>query len=395
VSNPSEGPQDVQPPPAQEKNLDQQVQPEGQAVAQKPPDGADESAGSTMTTGADATADADEGATPSASADPAAAADTTADGGATPTAGAGPTAGPAASTEGDPTVDTGRTAASGSTAPSAPPSTTDADPIADAIDKLRAEIQGARDKKVSAESAFTDVEGRLKTLETVHKDADATVAAYTSAYDALAADDIAYTEYLEREEDSLATSLGDAKVDKVKQLVRESQERGDRLEREVTTATERLTAAEKARDRRKSEAKAAADLLTAWRKLGATLSAQHTELKKMRDDVTKARQAGQYGLALHLLRRAKRRRKQLVKAGPTLTPPAEVRGALVKAVAAVGDAEKALADAERTVAARKERLAIATKKRDEHRLTAEATLREDLVKVTTGDAVTTGGTDNA
>ncbi|MGY1701264.1 hypothetical protein [Geodermatophilus sp. SYSU D00766] len=374
MSDPSAAPGDVPPPTAQEKDIDQQVQPQGQAVGQHAPDAGD-------ATGVETSAGAESAAAGSGS-------------GAAAAAAAGPAAGSSTA---------GAGAGTGTYSTGSPP-VPDADPFTRAKDELRAKresaqkrVEGADKEKQESDIELSDADNRFSAIEAAEKDVEANVTAYKSAYAGLEAEDDAYTEYLEREEDSLTQSLGTPRVARVNELVTASKETGKKLESDAETLREELAAAERdlAKLKADSDVKKRSDVLSGWKRLTATLVSQHAELKKLRDEVTKERQAGHYGLALYLLGCAKDKREEFADTGPHLTQPANVPNELLKAINALADAENALARAEAKVTALKKKLETATKKRDQHRAKAETTLREELLKVGSGDAATTGGTDNA
>lgn len=347
MSEPSADADDVEPVPAQAQDLDQQLQPQGQAVGE---------AGGSPPTEEEVPVERTEEAVEA------------------PTGASG---GGAHQTDDDST-------GSGST--SSGPS---GDTIAEELARLESDAATARAEKAEADAALADLENRLATLRVVQKDAETATAAYTAAYERLGREDQAYEEYLQCQEEALRRQLGEDGVRVVEALVSARSDRADELDETATDAATTLRSAEAERDRLKDEVKERADAMAGWKKLTAAVTAQHTELTTRREEITKARQAGEYALAYWLLGRARERRESFTS-GPRLIDPGDLVDELLGAVEALADAQKDLADAERAATAAKADLAAATKARDKHRADSEAQLRESLrtaaTHATTGES---------
>ncbi|WP_454778196.1 hypothetical protein [Georgenia muralis] len=341
MSEPSADAGDAEAVPAQQKDLDQQLQPQGQAVG--------EAGGSPPT---------EEEAPPTEQTEEVVEAATDTDSGA-------------------PGTDDDSTGSD----------STDDDTIAEKLAQLETDATAARTKKDQADVALADLENRLTTLRAVQKDAETAATAYTAAYDALAREDTAYGEYLQSQEQGLRRQLGEAGVAEVEALDTARKDRANQLETELKTAAEKLTSAESTREEQRLAVKEKGDALAGWKKLTATVTAQHTELKTRREEIAKARQAGEYALAYWLLDQARARRESFDD-GPRLIDPDDLQHKLLDAVTALADAQKALADAETAATTAKADLAAATKARDKHRAESEAQLRESLR--TAGTHATTG-----
>jgi chromosome segregation ATPase len=341
VSEPSADADDVEPVPAQEQDLDQQLQPQGQAVGEA--------------------------------------------GGSPPTEDAVPTEQPEEAVEA-PTGDAG-SGATGTDSGSTGSDSSDDDSIAEELARLEADAETARAEKAEADAALADLENRLATLRAVQKDAATATSAYTAAYERLGREDQAFEEYHQFQEEGLRRQLGEDGVAEVEELVQARKDRADELDQAADDAATTLRDAEAERDRLKDEVKELADALAGWKKLTATVTAQHAELTTRREEITKARQAGEYALAYWLLGRARARRESFDD-GPRLIDPDDLEDELLGAVEALADAQKDLADAERAATTAKADLAAATKARDKHRAESEAQLRESLR--TAGTHATTG-----
>ncbi|WP_341358352.1 hypothetical protein V5H98_11190 [Georgenia sp. M64] len=352
MSEPSADAGDAEAVPAQQKDLDNQLQPQGQAVG--------EAGGSPPT---------EEEALPTEQTEEVVEAPV------------GDTASGAPSTGDDSTG--GGSTGGGST----DSGSSDDDTIAEKLAQLETEATAARTKKNQADVALADLENRLTTLRAVQKDAETAATAYTAAYDALAREDTAYGEYLQSQEEGLRRQLGEDGVAGVEAVVKARSDRTKKLDRKARKAARTLASAESRRDRLKDRVKKRSDALAGWKKLTATVTAQHTELKTRREEIAKARQAGEYALAYWLLGSAAARRKSFGE-GPRLIPPKDLEHKLLDAVTALADAQRALADAETAATTAKADLAAATKARDKHRAESEAQLRESLR--TAGTHATTG-----
>lgn len=358
MSEPSADAGDAEAVPAQEKDLDQQLQRQGQAVGSggSPPEGAAEEVEVT-------TQEAEWGEVPTEQTEEAADV-------------------PAPS--GDAVPGTSGTGTDGGSTGSG---VADDGSINEELARLESDAATARAEKVQADAALADLENRLATLRSVQQDADAATTAYAAGYERLSREDEAYEEYLEFQDESLRERLGEDGVAEVEALVTAWSDRADDLDTAVTTAARTLADAESERDRLKGEVKECSDDLAGWKKLTATVTAQHTDLKTRREEITKARQAGEYALAFWLLGQARTRRESFDD-GPRLIDPDDLEEELLDAVDELAKAQKELAAAELAATLAKADLAAATKARDKHRAESEAQLRESLR--TAGTHATTG-----
>jgi hypothetical protein len=250
--------------------------------------------------------------------------------------------------------------------------------IQEELRKLRDETSQAIKNKVEAEGTFADRENRLKVLEGVERDFPAAKKAYDDAYAQLRRDERDIVDYLECEKKSLVALLGRAGVKHVRRRVRKFLANKRKLEKAVDSAKK---AANEPSDPNAEVTKFTLEL-AAWKKVAATIAAQHAEIRALREDITKARQAGHYGLALFLLWKARWRRAEFVRGcGPELVDPATLHEELHGAGERLAAAQQRLAKAQRDAAASKEALAAAIKNLEEHQKTAEATLQEALKEI--------------
>lgn len=259
--------------------------------------------------------------------------------------------------------------------------------IQEELGKLRDETTQAIKDKVTAEGIFADRENRLKVLEGVEREFPAVKKAYDDAYAQLRRDERDLVDYLECERKSLVTLLKCEGVQRVRQQVTDYLANKNKLEKAVESAKE---AANEPPDPNAEVTKYTLDL-AAWKKIAGTITAQHTEIRKLREDITKARQAGHYGLALFLLWKARWRRNEFSKGcGPKLVDPSTLHQELHGAGERLAAAQQRLAKAQRDAAANQEALAAAIKSLEEHHKTAEATLHEALKEIEGADRARLG-----
>lgn len=252
------------------------------------------------------------------------------------------------------------------------------------LEDLRKARERARRDRESAEGAYVSTEGRLAVLDGVERDYPTTKKTYDDAYPQLRRDHDNFTDYLDCEESNLKTRLGSAAVTEVDRLVDDRDEKSRQLERafaeatkDVQQTTAPLEAFNEAIKKRTAE-------LNAWKNLTATVTAQHAELKKFREDINKARDGGDYALAYGLLVMAKSKRKEHTH-GPRLVKPSEVHQEFHLAGEKLVKAQRKLATAQRDLETRKAVLAAVTKDLEEHRKTSEARLRVELVEIKPAD----------
>jgi hypothetical protein len=251
--------------------------------------------------------------------------------------------------------------------------------IEEKLEKLRTERDEARQTSGDAEGDFTDTESRLSILEGVERDYPNTKKAYDAAYPQLLRESNNVTDYLDSEKSKLRTRLGDKTAKRVDDRVTAFHDKTEALKVAVTKA-------QQPRDSVPIEVhqKAVKDCtgeLNAWKNLTATVTAQLGELKKLRDDITKARQEGHYGLAYGLVLMAKKK-QEIHKKGPGLVKPTDLHKKFHLAGEKLAKAQKDLATAERDLESDKATLAAAVKALEDHQKSAEAKLRVDLVDFT-------------
>jgi hypothetical protein len=259
--------------------------------------------------------------------------------------------------------------------------------IQEELGKLREATSQAIKDKVTAEGAFADRENRLKVLEGVEREFPAVKKAYDDAYAQLRRDERDLVDYLECERKSLVALLKYPGVCQVRQRVMEYLATRRKLEHAVECAKE---AAQEPPDPNAEVTRYTADL-AAWKKIAGTIASQHAEIRKLRDDITKARQAGHYGLALFLLWKARWRRNEFARGcGPRLVDPSTLHQELHGAGERLAAAQHRLAVAQREASANRDALAAAIKNLDEHQRTAEATLQEALKEIEGADRARLG-----
>ena len=189
MSEPSAGAGDVTASPAEQQTVEQQLQPEGQAVAQRP---------------AGEARPPEEQAVESDPSSPA----------------AGPEPGPG----GPP-----------------PPTPTPKDPVQEQIERLESQYQGKRTAKDSADSEFADNEGRLKALRKLQADIDKVVQTYKAARDQLSIDQRDYDDYQDSEKKSLEAQLQPETVDKIKKATEDKKDRDNALAKARDESKSKLT----------------------------------------------------------------------------------------------------------------------------------------------------------
>jgi hypothetical protein len=216
----------------------------------------------------------------------------------------------------------------------------------------------------------------------VERDFPSAKKAYDDAYPQLRRDERDLLDYIKCEKKSLAALLGPTGVDKVRSRVEDFLTNRRRLEEAVESAKQ---AAKESPDPNAEVTKYSLDL-AAWKKIAGTLAAQHAEIRKLREETIKARQSGQYGLALWLLWKAELRRREFaLGCGPKLVEPATLHQELHGAGERLAAAQQRLAEAQREAAANKAALAAAINNLDVYQGTAEATLQETLKEIEGAD----------
>jgi chromosome segregation ATPase len=255
--------------------------------------------------------------------------------------------------------------------------------IQEELEDLRKARERARRDRESAEGVYVNTEARLAVLDGVERDYPTTKKTYDDAYPQLRRDHDNLTDYLDCEESNLKTRLGAAAA-QVDRLVEDRDKKSRQLERAFVKATKDVQQTSAPLEAFNEAIKKRTAELNAWKNLTATVTAQHTELKKFRDDINKARDGGDYALAYGLLVMAKSKR-QKHKGGPHLVEPSEVHQEFHVAGEKLVKAQRELASAQRDLEVRKAVLAAVTKDLDEHRKTSEARLRVELVGIKPAD----------
>jgi hypothetical protein len=254
--------------------------------------------------------------------------------------------------------------------------------IQDEIRTLREAMSKAIKDKVDAEGTLADRENRLKVLEGVERDFPSAKKAYDDLYPQLRRDERDLLDYIKCEKKSLAALLGPTGVDRVRSRVEDFLNNRRKLEEAVESAKQ---AAKEPSDPNTEVTKYGLDL-AAWKKIAGTLASQHAEIRKLREETIKARQAGQYGLALWLLWKAELRRREFaLGCGPKLVEPATLHHELHGAGERLAAAQQRLAEEQREAAANKAALAAAINNLDVFLGTAEATLQETLKEIESAD----------
>jgi hypothetical protein len=252
------------------------------------------------------------------------------------------------------------------------------------IKDLKGTRDAARKERAKADGILGDRDNRLQVLEGVERDYPATKKAYEVAYDQLVRDAENLKDYLDCEESKLHERLGKKAAGDVSQLVKDRDSRTARLERDVKKAKYKLGQTTSPLEPFNQAIKDRTAVLNEWKNLTATVTAQHAELGKLRDDITKARQDGYYGLAYGLLLMAQNKRNSH-GSGPRLVAPADVHREFHTAGEKLAGAQKRLGAAQRKLESDKAALAAATQDLDEHRKSSEARLRVDLMEIKPAD----------
>jgi hypothetical protein len=259
------------------------------------------------------------------------------------------------------------------------------DPVQEQIKRLESQYQGKRTAKDSADSEFADIEGRLKAFRKLQADIDKVVQAYKAARDQLSIDQRDYDDYRDSEKESLGAQLQPETVDKIKKATDEKKDRDNALAKARDESKSKLTTALDARDKAADVRKEKDAAVTAAMQWTATIAARHAKLKSMSADVTKAHQAGQYALAYWLLVH-RDYDTELQAASRWLIKPEELPAKLLAAVDALAKAEKDLADAETAAANARTDLAAAEKALADQNANGEANLRKKLEDMTPSNA---------
>lgn len=255
--------------------------------------------------------------------------------------------------------------------------------IQEELEDLRRARERARRDRESAEGVYVNTEGRLAVLDGVERDYPTTKKTYDDAYPQLRRDQDNFTDYLDCEESNLKTRLGSAAA-QVHRLVEDRDRKSRQLERAFVEATKEVQQTSAPFEALNEAIKKRTAELNAWKNLTATVTAQHAELKKFRDDINKARDGGKYALAYGLLVMAKSKREEHA-GGPHLVEPSKVHQEFHVAGEKLVKAQRRLASAQRDLETSKAVLAAVTKDLEEHRKTSEARLRVELVEITPAD----------
>jgi hypothetical protein len=249
-----------------------------------------------------------------------------------------------------------------------------------AIARLQVESQKAQEAKEAADSRVADADGRLTALRNLQRDSEKARLAYESAREQLEIDQQGYRDFYESEEESLAKLLGPEAVAEVKKKSDDRQAAYDAAKAAVEAKKADLAAAEERRDAAAAVRKEKADQVSQYKALATTIGGRHAQLKAMRDEVTKARQAGQYALAYWLLE-LRDFRSVLDKGARDLIDPEELPAKLLAAVNELGDAERDYAASESAVGKRRIELAAAEKELADQKAQGETRLRDQLKQI--------------
>jgi hypothetical protein len=182
-----------------------------------------------------------------------------------------------------------------------PPPPPPTDLLQDAIDEIRTKADDAKEAKVKADGESAALDGQLTALLSLKKDSDKAKQAYEAAHEQLTIDQQAFQDYDESAKEELEKQLTAKGIDAVKDLVGAKKTADKDRANAADTATKNLQDAKDAAATTEQDRKAKADDLTQYKQLATTIGAQHAKLKALRDEVTKARQATQPGLAYWLL----------------------------------------------------------------------------------------------
>jgi hypothetical protein len=257
-----------------------------------------------------------------------------------------------------------------------PPKTLD-ETIAEA--QAEADTRKAAKEKADSESAASD--GRLAALLALKKDSDKAVQTYTAAHEQLTIDQQAFEDYDDSARQDLEKQLKDAGKAKVTKLAADKRKADDDRKKEVATAQDNLQTAKDAATTAEQDRKAKADVVTQYKQLATTISARHATLKALRDEVTKARQVNQPGLAFWLLVRPGGFGTQLADADTLLIDPEKLPAQLLTTVSELAAAETAKAAADAAVVRRQAELATAQRALADQLANGEKQLRADLAKI--------------
>ena len=247
------------------------------------------------------------------------------------------------------------------------------------------ETERAREVAEGAGSTYKDQKGRSEALSNLKKDIDQAVLVYASVRDQLKIDQQAYLDYQESEKESLEKLLGPEAAAEVKKKSEDKRLADDKAVVGVESKRKELAAAEKERDDSDKSRKGKATEVAEWKQLAATIGARHAKLKSMRDEITKAHQAGHYALAYWLLE-LRDYDKELKVGAAALIMPDEMPAVLLAAVKSLADAEKDYAAKESTVGKRRNELAEAEKQLADRKAQGEARLRDELKQMAPAQA---------
>ncbi|WP_461189944.1 hypothetical protein [Arthrobacter sp. Z4-13] len=249
--------------------------------------------------------------------------------------------------------------------------------------KVAAELSKLKKLRNTAASErdFAELESRLQGLEGVERDYPATKKAYQEAYAQLIREDGNLKDYFDSEKSKLETRLGQQRAKEVSDLVNGREITTKGLKKAVKVAMKQLGRAVSPVDRYNPAIKDRTADLNAWKNLTATVTGHQSDLKKLRDEIIKARQLGQYGLAYGLLLIAEKKRISHADSGPRLVAPDKVHIEFHRAAESLFFGQRHLTRAQRQLETDKATLAAATKDLEEHTKNSEATLLADLADI--------------
>jgi hypothetical protein len=250
-----------------------------------------------------------------------------------------------------------------------------AETLEQTVERLTREAGTARAAKEEAESAFTQVDRRLTAVLNLQRDIAKATDTYTAAYEQLKRDQQSYGDFLKSEIETLEERLGDVKKD-ADQKVKDLNDAIGALHATADTKRTALATATTARDTAKSAVKDQTDVVARYRQLSATIAARHAQLKTMRDEAIKARQAGQYAVAYWLLKY--RTYESTLTGEPAIVKPDEFPAELLGQVTTLTDRENTLAAAEADVVRCGQELAAAEKNLAAKETSGDADIRKEL-----------------
>lgn len=274
----------------------------------------------------------------------------------------------------DSTAEAGHTA--GMPEDAKPPETVD-----QAIARLEREARAAKEAKDAADSAFAEVDGHLTALLNLQKDSDKAYQAYNAAYAQLKIDQQGFLDYYESERDQLRDLLGPKALELIDTKGEEKRAKDEAAEGAVMTAKNALTAAETTSADSEKDRKAKAAVVAGYKQLAATIGAGHTQLKALRDEAARARQAGQYALTYWLVVSRPQFQSVLVKTAAELIEPNKLPAALLEAVNKLFEADQVDEKNKKALEKCRGELKEAERRNTEQQTTGEAVLREELKQI--------------